>query len=85
MPPRGWEIQTAMRLMLRNWKLAPGWGVSACRPSGWNHWLPPSQHEKEDSPGSTLLFCQLRIVMSVRLVHFHVSASEHLSLTWAQC
>lgn len=62
-PPRGWEIRTAMRLMLRNWKLArdwprdAGWRVSACRPSGPDHWLPPSQHEKEDSPESALLFC----------------------------
>ena len=60
-PPRGWEIRTAMRLMLRDWKLAPGWGVSACRPSGRIHWLPPSQLEKQDSP-----LCQLRIVMSDR-------------------
>lgn len=48
-----------MRLMLRNWKLAPGWGVSACRPLGWNHWLPPSQHEKRRSPECALLLCQL--------------------------
>lgn len=41
----------------QTWNWAPGWGVSACRPSGWIHWLPHSQHEKQDSPESTLLFC----------------------------
>lgn len=69
-PPRGWEIRTAMRLMLRdtkNWKLVSGMGGSqpaAPLPGiiGCHH---PSMR-REDSPESTLLFCQLRIVMSVR-------------------
>jgi hypothetical protein len=42
-----WEIRTAMRLMLRGLETGFGMGVSACRPSARNHWLPPSQHEKE--------------------------------------
>lgn len=87
-PPRGWEIRTAMRLMLRtlrtgNWSL--GWGVSACRPSARNHWLPQSQHEKgrftrEHTTSLLTSYCDVS--------PFFISiwgASEHLSLTWAQC
>lgn len=84
-PPRGWEIRTAMRLMLRDWKLAPGWGVSACRPSGRIHWLPPSQHEKQrfTREHTSPLPTSYRDVRP--FFHFNVRVSEHLILTWAQC